>query len=276
MRRPLASTAALALVLAGCGAGGRPSAEQVLQRTASRMATIKSATLHLRLVLEPRDGAASGRAGFALDGPVALDAGGALPAARLRYTQIAGEREGGATFIADGKRAFVDAGQGVYALDADQGEALRASAAQATRGGVDLPLGRWLESPRVDDGGSVDGMRTDHVTAELDAATALRDIFTAARKTGAAVPDLSDTSAAKLREAVDESKVDLWSGHEDGLLRRLRVRLSFRSRVPESLRARLGEYVGGRFAFDVEVSDPNAPVEVDTPSDVAGTLPASR
>ncbi len=83
----------------------------------------------------------------------------------------------------------MDTGEGICALDAAQGRALGASAGQMRRG-VDLPLGAWLQSPRNVDGEAIDGVATDHVSAKLDAAGALRDIFAAARKTGASVPDL--------------------------------------------------------------------------------------
>ena len=270
MKRALAATLAAGL-LAGCG-GGR-SADDVLKATAGRMDAIRSADVRLRLVLEPSQDVKAGQVGFALDGPVALDRRDGLPTARLRYTQIAGPQEGGATFIADGRDAFVDTGDGVYRLGDEQNGALTASAGAVSKG-IELPLGRWIESAERKDGDRLDGVDVDHVSARLDAVAALRDIFGAASAAGAAVPDLSGANAAKLDDAIDSATLDLWAGREDRLLRRLRVRLSFGAKVPDGLRERLGDFVGGRIAFDVDLSRLNRPVRVETPESVAGTLPA--
>ncbi len=275
MIRLLPAVVAASMLVAGCGGADATdgSAGKTLRATSAHLGDISSADLHLRLVLEPRDGDEGGRAGFALDGPLALARRGRLPKARLRYTQIAGTRTGGATFISDGTAAFVDTGDGVYALGAARSDALRAGAEQAAAG-VELPIGRWIRSSRTESPGTIDGVAVDHVSATLDAVAALRDIFGAAADAGASVPDLRSAKADVLRKAVDDASLEVWTGKRDKLLRRLRIRLAFHADVPESLKARLGTVAGGRFAFDVGLADVNAPVEVDAPSDVVGELPA--
>jgi hypothetical protein len=256
------SAAALVLGLAGCGGG--PSADEVLNATASNVRNIRSADLDLRLVLEPRGSARAGRVGFALSGPVDLD-GGRLPAARLRYTQIAGENEGGATFVSTGAESFVEVGSAAYRLPAEQSRALEQSAG-AVRRNLQLPVGRWVREANVDDGGTVDGVDTDHVDAQLDAVAALRDISAAMRSAGADAPDLRGAAADELRTAIDAATIDVWSGRDDRLLRRLRLRVDFRVKAPAGLRARLGELAGGRLALDVDLARINQPVRVQAPA----------
>ncbi|MGH2968663.1 MAG: hypothetical protein ACRDK0_06315, partial [Solirubrobacteraceae bacterium] len=260
------ATAALALAtaLAGCGGGG-DSADEVLRATADGIGKIHSADLGVRLVLGPLGGERGGRVGFDLRGPVDLERG-ELPAARLRYTQIAGDREGGATFISTGREAFVEVAGTAYRLPAEQSSSLAARAGAVKRN-VRLPVGRWMREPEVDDGGQVGGVETDHVSAKLDAVAALRDIFAAARSAGAEVPNLAGARGEELRRAIDAASVDIWSGQEDRLLRRMRLRIGFRVAPPAALRQRLGELAGGSLALDVDLAALNEPVRVQAPSD---------
>jgi hypothetical protein len=256
---------ALAAALAGCGA---TSADDVLERTSANVARVRSAELGLRLVLEPRSG--RGRVGFDLRGPVELRRG-RLPIARLAYTQIAGPREARATFLSTGSATFVDVAGTAYRLPQRQADALARSAGQI-RSGRTLALGRWLADARVEDGGELDGTATDHVSATLDAVAALRDIFAAAAAAGADVPDLAGARSDELRHAIERSSIDVWSGHEDRFLRRLRLRIAFRVAPPRPLQHQLGRLVGGRLAFDVDLTHINQPVRVEAP---AGARPVA-
>jgi hypothetical protein len=262
----LACAVSVAFAVAGCGGGGGGApAGEVLEQTTAKLASIRSAELGLRLVLEPREAASQGRIGFELRGPVELRAG-RLPVARLEYKQIAGRQEAGATFLATGRESFVELGGISYRLPEGETASL-ARGAGSIRSGATLPLGRWLEDPKVEDGGEIDGTVTDHVSARLDAAAALRDIFAAAAAGGAEVPDLSGAGAGELREAIESSSIEVWSGRDDHLLRRLRLEISFRVEPPRGLRRDLGELVGGRLSFAVDLGRINAPVRVGAPAD---------
>jgi hypothetical protein len=263
VRRITTAVVALAATaLAACGA--ERSADQVLSDTASGMGKIRSADLNLRLVLEPNQSVRAGRVGFALRGPLDLDTRG-LPAARLRYTQIAGDKEGGATFISTGREAFVEVGGAAYRLPAERSRALETSAG-AVRQNVYLPAGRWVREAKIDDGGTVGGVKTDHVTAQLDAVSALRDIFATMRSAGADAPDLRGAAADEVRDAVAAATIDIWSGREDHLLRRLRLRVDFQARTPAALHGRLGALAGVRLALDIDLDRVNQPVHVQAPA----------
>ncbi len=262
MNRRFAALVALA-ALAGCGGGA--SADEVLRDTADRMGQIRSAELDMRLVLEPEAG--TGRVGFALSGPVDLGEGDGLPTAHLQYTQIAGSREGQGTFISTGGEAFVEVAGKAYRVPGDT----FGSQAGTLREGVQLPVGRWVRDPEVTE--EQDAYR---VSADLDPVAALRDIFAAAGGAGLDVPDLRGAAAEELREAVGSATIELWSGREDRLLRRLKLDIAFRVQTPVALRDDLGELAGGRLAFAVDLARHNEPVRVSAPEDPEPALTEGR
>ena len=154
-----------------------------------------------------------------------------------------------------------------YRLDDD---ALGAQAG-TVREGVQLPVGRWVRDPEVSEEGE-----TYRVSADLDAVAALRDVFAAAGEAGLDVPDLSGAAAGELREAVQAATIELWSGREDRLLRRLKLDVAFRVQTPAALRDELGELAGGRVAFEVGLAEHNRPVRVSAPESPEPALTAAR
>jgi len=107
--------------LAGCGGGG--DAHRVLSRTADSLGKIRSGNLTLRLVVSPRSGT-RGRVGFVLRGPFSVRAG-ALPVARIAYTQIAGAHEATLTFLSTGSDAYAAVHGRAYRLPASAEAELR-------------------------------------------------------------------------------------------------------------------------------------------------------
>src|SRR2546423_11017611 len=134
---------AVAAIATGCG---QSHANQVLSDTAKNLGKIHSGDLTLRLVVSPRRGTKGG-IGFELSGPFALRPG-ALPVARIAYTQIAGAHEATATFISTGKKTYAEVNGRVYELPASATETVRRAA-----GGIGGSSGfRWLDiGPLVKD-----------------------------------------------------------------------------------------------------------------------------
>jgi hypothetical protein len=264
----------LALGAPGCGGGGRPDATKTLRAAASKLGTIRSGKLALRLLVEPRG--PGGEFGFGLAGPFALPkAAGALPVARLVYTQIAGGRRGSATFISTGRRAFVSVGGTAYRLPPAQARQLRGgtSALGRTGGLKALRIDRWIEEPKASDGGRMGGVATDHVHARLDVVNAVNDLLGIARELGSSrAQRLTGRDAERLRRATRSGNFDLYAGKDDHLLRRLTVAVDLGFDVPKVLRAALGRVVGAKVLFDLRVTNPNRPVTVSAP---AGARPYS-
>jgi hypothetical protein len=266
MRRRASLAALLVAVVAGCGGGG--DARQVLSQTAANLAKIRSGDLTMRLVVSPRQGT-KGRIGFRLAGPFALHPGG-LPVAKVAYTQIAGDREATATLISTGVKAYAEVNGKTYELPAESTKALR----DAGGGGAlaELRIDDWLQHPKVSDGGEVGGADTDHIAADLDVVAAANDLLALVRQLGRNVPTIEGKSADRLRDAVKSSSIDVWSGKDDHLLRRLLLNADLGFDVPKSLKRALGEIVGAKVDFELAVSNPNRPVHVAPP---VNPLPAS-
>ena len=261
MTRVLAALLA-ALALAGCGGGS--SAENVLSETAANLEKIRSADLRFRLVVE----SGGKEAGFELVGPFALARDGALPVAELAYTQIAGSERATATFISTGRQAFVRLGDATYVLPEEQVRELRGGGLEAGDGGLaELEIGDWLVGPKLSDGGEVGGAESDRIRAQLDAVAAGNDLLSLARSLGAGVPsDLAGKSADQLRGAVRSAEIDVFTGKEDRLLRRLVIDADLAADVPAELRSALGDLASAHFRLELELGSPNREVSVEPPS----------
>ena len=258
---------------AGCGGGGG-DANRILSRTAADLGKIRSGDLTLRLVVSPREGT-KGRIGFALRGPFALRRG-ALPIARIAYTQIAGARQATVTFLSTGDKAYALANGKAYELPVSAAEQVRQAASGlggSGSGGLgSFRVDSWFDHPMAEDGGEVGGADTDHVMADLDVVAAANGLLELVRGLGRETPRIQGQQADQLRDAVESSSIDVWSGKDDHLLRRLLLEAQLGFDVPDSLRRALGDVVGARVEFELAVSNPNQPVHVSPP---ANPLPPS-
>jgi hypothetical protein len=258
-------------LVAGCGGGNR--ANQVMSDAAGSLGRLRSGDLMLRLVVAPREGT-KGRIGFELRGPFALRPG-ALPVAKIVYTQIAGAHEATATFISTGTKAYAEVNGKAYELPASSTNGLRQAAGGS--GGsstlAELRIDNWVKHPAVTDGAQVGGAPTTRVSGDLDVVAAANGLLDLLRQLGRAAPTIEGDQAKQLEHAVKSSSFELWSGRDDHILRRLLLKADLGLDVPQSLRRVLGSVVGAKIDFELAVSDPNKPVSVAPPTN---PLPSSQ
>jgi len=190
--------------------------------------------------------------GFALAGPFALPRAGGMPRARLTYTQIAGERRASATVTSTGRQAFVTVQGRTRRLPAVQARRLRIRAGGAAER---LRIGSWVREPRLADGPALDGADTQRLTARLDVRQAARDLRRVAGALGPGEGGALGASGDELERAVRSSAVELLTGKEDRLLRRLRIGIGLR--LPGGREARV------RFVMTVRRA--NQPVRITAP-----------
>ena len=270
MKRLAAVACALAAA-AGCGGeAGTSNPGRALAETAANLGEIRSGTLEFRLAVEPHE--EGGDFGFELSGPFELAEPGKLPVARIDYTQTAGDERETVTLTSTGERAYVTVDGTAYELPPERAEGLRSAGetlgGEGGEGGLgELEIDDWIRSAESSDGGDVGGADTDKIEAELDVVAAVNDLIALSADLGG--PELETVEgddATQLRQAVEESKLEVWTGDDDRLLRRLRIEVDFDPSLPEGLEE-LARAAGSKVVFELEIDGPNEPVEVEAPDD---------
>jgi hypothetical protein len=263
--RRLLCLLAVVPAFAGCSllGGGEGEADEALGETADSLAEIRSGTLELRLIVAPREG---DEFGLELDGPFELpEEEGALPELDLDYTQIAGERRGTVGLVSTGDAAFAVVDGQAYELDDGETAELR-TASRSLGGLARLPIDDWIDEPELADGGEVGGAETDLIRGDLDLVAAANGLIDLARGFGPPLPGLAGANADRVRDAARETSVQVWTGADDRLLRRLLLEAELGD-VPGPLGLVLGDVVGATITFELGVTDPNRPVSVEAPRD---------
>jgi len=265
--RALAALAAT-VALTGCGTG--EDAEQVVQRTADRLGSVRSGDLALRVLAAPGDKPGRG-VGFELDGPFSLGGAKPLPVARIRFTRVRGQKEASAVLTSTGDEAFVTTGGRTTPLPPSVAKGLSLGERGPGKGRSFAQLGlrvdEWIADPELEDGPTLGGVETDRVTGRLRAGRAVRDVLTAIRgagtETGTGVTGSTDRLADAIDDAVKSSRAELITGRRDGILRRLDVRVDLRPA------RELDEAIPGvgavRLTAQLALRKPNRRVRVSAP-----------
>jgi hypothetical protein len=267
MRR-LALLLAAVLTLSGCGGGGG-SAQDALSDTASNLGKIRSGDLTLELLFMAKGGEEQG---FRLQGPVALGQG-SLPVADLEYTQIAGSQEATTRFISTGNKAFVEVEGTAYELPPGLVADLQSATVELrSEGGLEqIEIGRWFEDPELSEGGDLGGDETDLVRARLNVVEVVNGLLGIAAEFGGTkrAPRVEGRGAEQLENAVRSARLELWTGKDDRLLRRLRLAIDLGVKAP----AQVKSLVGAGVRFELSVLHPNEEVQVSEPE---GARPSSE
>ena len=286
-RRPrLAAVAAVAALwgLAPTACGGEAPGE-VVARTQGNLARIRSGDLDARLVIAAEGPKRTGATGFELHGPFELPrSAGDLPKARIAYTQIAGSRRATVTLVSTGERAYIEVRGKAYELTSDQERQLReaggplgggsgsgAPGATASPTGS-LDLAAWLREPDLSAGERIGGAETDRVTGEVDVARVVTDVLGAAERlgvSGEAVGGgaLRGAGDERLDRALAASSIELLTGREDRLLRRLQLGVKLDAKAAAGDGVPLGDVEAVRVDLELAIERPNTPVRVDAPRD---------
>jgi len=246
----------IASLLAGCGAR---DGSQVLTKTVSNLASIRSGRLALSLRVDVRGGR-----DFRLElrGPFQFVEGMPLPIARIAYTERSGGTRVSGTLISSGTKAAVRVGRSTRDLSEADLDGVRA-ATQSMRAGGDVLRMRIVDlfdDPQLAGRVEVGGAATDRVHAALDVPAALDFVELGNGLFGE--PLLSPQRRRQLELAMRSASADLYSGKNDHLLRKLRIDAEFGLDVPEAVAEALGGVVGGTASVDLEIAGLNSPVQV--------------
>lgn len=246
-RAALALALLLVAVAAACGRGG-----SALEETADKLGEVRSGELHLRVaastLAQPER-----EVGFDVKGAFSLsEEKGALPKVRFSYTTLLGRQSQTTTFVSTGDQAFVVDGGRRTAVPEAAVAHLRGKAGKPALGGLEIDA--WARSPKVDG---------NTITAEVDAAKALNDVFGMAASVGPGggeLPRIEGKDADRLQRAVKASRLEVTTT-DDRVLRSLRLVLDL---APEAAEL-LGRYGGARLSVAIDLDRVNEPVDVQAP-----------
>lgn len=229
-----------AAALTGCG-GGKDSgdAAEILGRTFSNKKPINSG--RLSLAIDVRGASVAGLPSpfkLELGGPFATNPGGRVPKFQFDLTLGTGADKLTIGAISTGAHGWVQIGGKAFTLPDSTFSGLakgRPSTSSAPSGLKLSDLGvdprRWLTDPKVVGDEDLAGERVTHVSSGVDVGRLLDDLgnlLGSAGKLGLnGVAGLGDTLSAKsrasLEKAITDAHVDVWTGEQDRLLRRLRI-----------------------------------------------------
>jgi hypothetical protein len=275
--------------LAACGSsdsggGASGSAQDILRTTFGSGKPVKSGRVDAALDLNLRGlRGFSGPIALKLTGPFQSKGAKELPAFDLGLTLNTGGSSFTAGAVSTGEKGYLKLQGQTYDVGAQLFNAFKTGYEQATKdsggkGGASFktlgidPL-RWLTNPRKAGEAKAGGTDTAHVTAQIDVAKLLDDVDTLLGKagelgvTGATAKDLPKGLSPRTRAAIERSvkraTFDVYSGKDDGLLRRLVVRLAFD--VPAGVRKDAGGLSGGTVALDLTLNDLNEDQTITAP-----------
>ena len=285
----LAVLVLLALALGACGGDdiSSKSARDVLKETFGPDKPIDSGKIDLRIAFDAKGlEGVSGPLKLALKGPFATAGKGKLPTFDFDVTVDVSGQALQAGAVATDEKAWLKFGGQDFAVDAaqydqfrksyeaDQKKAAESDDASFQALGVDPT--RWLAEPRKAEAETVGGAETVHVTSKVDVPKLLEDVnklLGRADATGAAaaagaggVPSkLTDEQRAQIERSVKSTSLDVYSGADDGTLRRLNIQVFFD--VPEDARKDAGGLTSGRLALDLVLTELNEEQEITAPKD---------
>lgn len=263
MRRSLVLAASLVVALVACA----QEPAEVVHETTANLDEIKSGELDLVVRASSSDTEEPGAAGFELSGSFQLPEEGALPVADIEYADLAAEDPETQGFISTGEAAFIVIDDTAYELPPEQAEILRGGT--EGEGLFDqLEVAGWIRDPELSEDQEHSGETVDRITGELDVVQAMNDLVLTAQRFGRSdLTPIEGAEAERLDNAVRSSRIELLTGSEDRLLRSISLEIEFAVDEALELAEILGPLAGATFELDLEITDPNQPVEVEAPID---------
>jgi hypothetical protein len=273
----------LALVAVGCGGGESADSgtdvDQLLDETFSGDKSIESGRLSIALGLESDGG--QGPVTVKISGPFQSEGEGRLP-----QVDIEGSLEGGGQSLSGGVTATEDAayvsfGGDTYEVAGPVFEQFKAGYEQSAKeasgekgqslASLGIDPRRWLTNAQNEGEAKVGDTDTIKITGDVDVPKLLDDVNAALEKIRALgvqgaeqIPDrLTDAEKRQTAEAIDDLSVEIYTGADDRILRRIVIALGLE--LPE------GTTVAGQGAqsadirFDLQLLDVNEDQEIEAP-----------
>ena len=286
MTRIRTAVAVLAIALpipaavAGCGGGSSSSEDpqQVLDQTFNNPTKITSGKLDLS-ISGSAEGQQSGNFSATISGPFQTDPKNTTAFPQLDLTANVSGSAGGPSISFDGSlittndNAFVEYQNQAYevgttafkqfaqayARAAKQNQAKGSSSNGFSQFGIDPKT--WLTNVSNEGTTSVDGTDTVHIHGDADVAKIVTDLQKVSKQTSGTTQQISPDQLKQLTDAVQTASIDVYSGTDDHLLRKLAVSLAIAP--PSSAGASVSKL---DVNFSITLSDVNQPQTITAPS----------
>ena len=283
----LSLIAAVALGLAACGgddSGGGEEASsttdvnELLTQTFTGEKNVDSGNLSLSLKIEAEGGESQldGPVNISLKGPFQAQDDGKLPKFKLDASlEGAGQSlKAGATSTGD--KGFISFQGTNYAVDDQVFQQFKAGFEEAQKQGsqnnqqsfasLGMDPRKWLTDAKNEGEAKVGDDDTIKITGGVDVAKLLDDVNNALSKasslglsgTGQVPEKLTEEQRRQVLEAVKDPRVEIYTGKDDQILRRLVVNLGVQD---------AGTNTSGTVAFDISITDLNEDQDIAEPAD---------
>ena len=287
MTRIRTAVAVLAIALpipaavAGCGGGSSSNSEdpqQVLDQTFNNPTKITSGKLDLS-ISGSAEGQQSGNFTATITGPFQTDPKNPTAFPQLDLTANVSGSQGGPSISFDGSlitttdNAFVEYQNQAYevgtaafkqfatayAQAAKQNQKKGSSSSGFSQFGIDPKT--WLTNVTNEGTTDIDGTNTIHIHGDADVAKIVTDLQKVAQQTGGATQQIDPAQLKQLTDAVQTASIDVYSGADDHLLRKLAVSLAIAP--PSSAGSSVSKI---NVNFSITLSDVNQQQTITAPS----------
>lgn len=281
----LLSAVVAALALAACGSssegsGSSGDAQSLIKQTFAKGHPVKSGVLSVSLTLTPSGSSTlSGPIGFSISGPFQSRGTGKLPASNFTVAISALGRRGELGIVSTGTGAYVTLQGTAYQLPAADFQRLESGFAgvgsgsgQSGLAALGLDPQHWLSNPAVVGSDNVGGADTTHIRSGVNVSALLADVNTFLAKASSSsgsnkIPSsIPQATQQQIAGAIKNATVDIWTGKDDKILRKVSLNLN----VPVSGRASTlaGGITSAGIGFSLQYSKINQPQTVSAPANV--------
>jgi hypothetical protein len=279
--------ALMALALVACGGDSDEATDstdvnQLLEETFSGEKQIDSGRIDLAIALEAQGGTEPGSVRVNLSGPFQSEGEGKLPQLQLELSFEGGGQSLTAGVTSTGDQGFVNFQGTDYEVSGPVFQQFKAAFEQAQQqassqqGGQSLAtLGidprKWLTNAQNAGEAEVGDTETIKITGQVDVPKLLDDVNAALERLRSLgvqgsedLPErLTDEQKQQAADAIDGLNVEIYTGKEDKILRRLLVTLDLTA--PEG--SEVGGATSANVRLDLQLLDVNEDQEIEAPSD---------
>jgi hypothetical protein len=263
---------ALALVFSACGSSDE-SVDTLLAKTFGSNKSVKSGRVNAQVDANVQGVNGLNGLRLRLNGPFESNGAGKLPKFDFTLGISASGQSFSAGGVSTGDKGWLRLNNQAYAVPADLFKRFQDAYASSTKqsgknskntptlAGLGVNPRSWLRNAHKVGTEDLNGTKVVHITAGLDVQHLLADVNRLLAKAGSAaqtkqVSKLTPAQQKEIQDAVRSASVDVFTGKDDDLLRRLDVRIGLQ---------KSGQVQGGQLRFQLQLDAVNQGQTITAP-----------